>query len=136
MSVLIEPVRQVPDTAAALRSQIKQELREKIQSALQCASQLPPERRLKLIRERLFTIQRDCQAIGKTFIVVEESITCNQYELGGHSQATATLFRGPSETASVAICVTTQGSLLHRNDSPWRTYRNAGDVDPIALIKG
>jgi hypothetical protein len=62
--------------------------------------------------------------------VIEEKITCDQYELGGRRQDSAILFRGPNKEATVAICVTAKGSLLHRNDYPWTIYRNAGDVDP------
>ncbi|MCL6433564.1 MAG: hypothetical protein K6T90_04990 [Leptolyngbyaceae cyanobacterium HOT.MB2.61] len=113
------------------RSQIKQELRQKIYTALQSAKNLPPEDCLKEIETRLLAIQSDCRALKKTFIVVEEKITCDQYELGGSNQDTAILFRGPAEDASVAICVTAKGSLLHRNGYPWTVYRNAGDVDPI-----
>ena len=54
----------------------------------------------------------------------------DEYELGGSHQQKATLFRGPSEDASVAICVTSQGSLLHRNGSLWQIYYNAGDINP------
>jgi hypothetical protein len=64
------------------------------------------------------------------FIVCELRIACDQYDLGGSKHHQATLFRGPSEDASVAICVTEQGSLLHRNDSDWKIYCNAGDVNP------
>jgi uncharacterized protein YigA (DUF484 family) len=113
-----------------LRSQIKQELRQKIQTALQTARLLSPSDRLQAIRERLLAIQTYCKPLKKTFIVVEEKITCDQYELGGYQQDAAILFRGPNEDASVAICVTSKGSLLHRNSSPWKIYKNAGDVNP------
>jgi hypothetical protein len=110
------------------RSQVKQDLRQKIQLALQSAKDLPPQQCLREIRNRLLAIQAYCRTINKTFIVVEERITCNQYGLGGQQYNGAILFRGPSEDASVAICVTDNGSLLHRNSSPWKIYRNTGDI--------
>jgi hypothetical protein len=113
------------------REQIKCALRQNISTALQTAQALPPAARLQYIRASLATIQADCQAIAHPFIVVEMATTCDQYDLRGHSLDKATLFRGPSETASVAICVTAQGSLLHRNGDTWQVYRNAGDVNPI-----
>lgn len=82
----------------------------------------------------LLEIQSYCKAIQKTFIVVEEKITCNQYELGGSKQDSATLFRSPSQEVNVTICVTTKGSLLHQNAYPWVVYRNVGDVDPLEAI--
>lgn len=112
------------------RQQVRWEVGQKIQAALQSAQELSPNECLQEIRDCLSAIELDCRAIEKSFIVVEESITCAQYELGGHSHDTAILFRGPREDASVAICVTSKGSLLHRNSSPWRIYRNAGDVNP------
>ncbi len=108
--------------------EIKQTLRDQIQNTLQIAKQLPPELCLQVVKERLLSIQRYCGSVGKTFIVVEEAIACHQYELRGARDDRATLFRGPDEQASVAICVTQKGSLLHRNDSVWAVYRNAGDV--------
>jgi hypothetical protein len=116
------------------REQFKQELRQKINVMLQYAKELPPEQCLREIRSRLFAIQHYCAAIGKTFIAIEEMITCDQYELGGNYSDTATLFRGPNVDASVAICVTKQGSLLHRNSGFWRIYRDAGDVN-LAVFK-
>ncbi|MEL6384465.1 MAG: hypothetical protein AAFQ89_18815 [Cyanobacteria bacterium J06626_18] len=62
---------------------------------------------------------------------MQESITCDEYDLGGSFKDKAILFRGPSEDASVAICLTDKGSLLHRNGSLWRLYGNAGDVNPL-----
>ena len=111
------------------REQIKRELQQRIYAALQNAKELPPDQCLHEIRNRLFAIQHYCKIAGKTFIAIEETITCDQYELGGNHQDTATLFRGPSLDASVAICVTEQGSLLHRNSSFWKIYKNAGDVN-------
>lgn len=110
------------------REYIKQELRRRIQEALHYAKELPPEECLNEIRTRLVGIQLYCQLNEKTFIVVEESIRCNQYDLGGDSQDAATLFRGPSQDASVAVCVTDKGSLLHRNGKLWKVYRSAGDI--------
>ncbi|NJP12034.1 MAG: hypothetical protein HC866_23285 [Leptolyngbyaceae cyanobacterium RU_5_1] len=106
-------------------------MRQRIQTALQYAKELPADDCLEEIKDRLLAIQSYCKTVGKTFIVVEEEITCDQYELGGCNQDVAILFRGPNEDASVAICVTAQGSLLHRNGYPWKVYRNAGDVDPV-----
>lgn len=110
---------------------VKQELRQKIWQTLEVVKNLPPEAGQCAIRERLLAIQRDCQSVQKTFIFVEERILCNQYDLGGYAGDTATLFRGPNEDASVAICLTDRGSLLHRNGCPWQVYRNAGDINPI-----
>lgn len=110
------------------REQIKQEMRRRIQQALEFAKDLSTDDCQDEIRSRLFTIQKYCKSVGKTFIVFEERITCEQFGLGGSREESATLFRGPNENASVAICVTDRGSLLYRNDSPWRIYRNFGDV--------
>lgn len=110
------------------REQIKQELRQKIHLALQVAKDLSPDNCRQEIKDRLLAIQNDCEAIAKSFIVVEEKITCDQYGLGGCNDDAAILFRGPSITASVAICVTSKGSLLHRNGCFWKIYRDAGDI--------
>lgn len=110
------------------RSQVKQELRQQIHTTLQSAKDLPPQECLRKIEAGLLDIQAYCQRIAKTFIVVEQRITCDEYELGGDKHHTATLFRGPNDDASVAICVTDQGSLLHRNSCVWQVYRNAGDI--------
>ena len=119
------------DVAAQLqRPHIRQELQQKIQTALQAAKDLPPDDCLKKIETSLLAIQTHCKTVQKTFIVIEEKITCDQYELGGCQQDSAVLFRGPNKEATVAICVTAKGSLLHRNDYPWVIYHNAGDVDP------
>lgn len=122
------------DSPASQRSQIKQELRQKIYSALQTATGLPSELCRQEINRQLLAIQAYCSTIGKKFVFVEEPITCAQYSLGGHNQDPAMLFRGPNEDASVAICVTHQGSLLYRNDRPWQIYKNAGDVAPIECL--
>lgn len=108
--------------------QIKQKIRQSIYEALQIAKELLPDACLSEIRDRLLCIQNYCKSVEKTFIFVEEAITCDQYGLGGNCQDVAILFRGPSEDASVAICVTHKGSLLHRNDSPWMVYRDMGDI--------
>lgn len=113
------------------RSQHKQALRHKIQAALWAAQDLPVEACLSEIRSHLLAIQKYCDRKQKKFIFVEETIACNQFDLGGSNRNTATLFRGPSQDASVAICVTRRGSLLHRNDSPWIAYKNAGDVKTV-----
>lgn len=110
------------------REQIKQELRQSIYAALHTAKDLPPEQCLHEIRRRLFAIQQRCATVGKTFIAIEETITCDQYDLGGYAKDSATLFRGPNVEASVAICVTHKGSLLHRNSSVWQVYKDMGDI--------
>ena len=110
--------------------QIKQELRRRLQEGLYLAKHLPPTHCRNEIREQLTTMQIYCKTVEKTFIFVEERITCNQYGLGGNHADMATLFRGPNEDASVAICVTDKGSLLHRNGCPWKIYKDAGDVHP------
>ena len=113
------------------REQIKQELKQKIAETLKCAKEALPDERVNEVRTHLIAIQHYCETVSKNFIVVEEEITCNQYGLGGSNENTATLFRGPSEDASVAICVTNQGSLLYRNSSPWKIYNNTGDIEPL-----
>lgn len=113
------------------REQIKQEIRRRIHEALQVVKDLRPNDCLSEMRNRLWAIQRYCQSVDKSFVFVEEAITCDRYELGGCHEDNALLFRGPNEDASVAICVTDKGSLLHRNSSRWRIYRNAGDISPV-----
>jgi hypothetical protein len=113
------------------RERVKQVLGQKIYAALLSAQTLPPDDCLQEIKNRLLAIQTECQTIGKSFIVVEERITCSQHELKGCDRDSATLFRGPSENASVAICVTDKGSLLHRNGDCWRVYKNVGDVNAL-----
>jgi hypothetical protein len=113
------------------REQIKQEIRKRIQEILHAVRDLPPDDYLNGIRSKLLAVQLYCQSVGKTFIFVEECITCDQYDLGGYYGDQAALFRGPSEAASVAICVTNKGSLLHRNDCPWKIYTHMGDVNPV-----
>jgi hypothetical protein len=110
------------------REQIKQELRQRIAETLQTTTELPPEERLSNIKTRLFALQAYCETVAKVFVVVEERITCDQYQLGGYCDDAATLFRGPDINASVAICVTDQGSLAYRNSTPWIIYRNQGDI--------
>lgn len=110
------------------RSQFKQALRRKIQTALWTAQDLPAEACLCEVRSQLIAIQNYCDRQQKKFIFIEEIITCNQHELGGSDRQIATLFRGPSADASVAICITEAGSLLYRNSCPWIVYRNAGDI--------
>ncbi|GEM_PF-1674242 len=136
MTVLFDQKVQIStnssDAAAQLhRSCIRQELQQKIQTALYLAKDLPPDDCLKEIETSLLAIQIYCKTVQKTFIVIEEKITCDQYELGGCREDSAILFRGPNKEATVAICVTAKGSLLHRNDDPWMIYRNVGDVDPL-----
>lgn len=116
--------------AQSQRDHVKQIIRERISDTLHTAKDLAAEACLCTIKTGLLDTQKFCQSVGKTFILVEEHITCDQHGLGGLTQDTAVLFRGPSEDASVAICVTARGSLLHRNDSPWRVYKNVGDVRP------
>lgn len=112
--------------------QIKQELRLRIQEALQTAKTLTAKACLEEIRKHLLSIQQYCQSVEKTFIFVEQEITCDQYKLQGSQQDVATLFRGPNEDASVAICVTQKGSLLYRNGCWWIIYRNMGDIKPLS----
>lgn len=112
--------------------QIKQELRQQITTTLQSAKQLPPDACLHEVRIRLLAIQAYCKHQQKTFIVVELSIACDEYQLGGNSHDRAVLFRGPNEDASVAICVTARGSLLYRNGNAWQIYKQAGDVNPTS----
>ena len=113
------------------KEQIKQEVRRRIQETLLIGKDLPPEDRLSEIQRRLLATQHYCESRGKNFIFVKESITCDEYDLGGSSEDKATLFRGPNEDASVAICITDHGSLLHRNGSLWQLYCHAGDVNPL-----
>jgi hypothetical protein len=113
-----------------LPGQIKQILRQSIDDALQTAKELATEACLTEIRTRLSALQAYCKAVEKVFIVVEESITCDRYGLGGRGEDAATLFRGPKDDASVAICVTHKGSLLYRNGSIWKLYKDAGDTHP------
>lgn len=137
MTQVVETIEQVsashqsifaPHLTPPKARQTKHGLGQKIDTALQSAKDLPPQACLVHIRTRLLAIQACCTTIGKVFIVVEERIACHQYDLGGSEHHCATLFRGPSEDASVAICVTDRGSLLYRNSSPWQVYRNVGDV--------
>ncbi|NJK53541.1 MAG: hypothetical protein HC936_13340 [Leptolyngbyaceae cyanobacterium SU_3_3] len=107
---------------------VRQELRQRIYTTLQFAKDLPAQECLQEVKTRLLAIQAYCETIDKTFIVVEERITCDQYDLGGYKLNAATLFRGPSADASVAICVTDRGSLLHRTSPQWQAYRNVGDI--------
>jgi hypothetical protein len=110
------------------RSQIRKEIGKQIYELLQSAKQLPTQECLNEVRNKLLEIQKDCQKVEKSFIFVEKRITCANYQLDGYSEDQATLFRGPREDASVAICITDKGSVLHRNGSPWTVYRDAGDV--------
>ena len=114
------------------QGQIKQILSQSIHEALRTAKELESDACLIEVRAQLSALQAYCQMVGKTFVFVEESITCDRYELGGRCEDAATLFRGPSENASVAICVTQEGSLLYRNSSAWVVYKNAGDINPAA----
>lgn len=116
------------------RDPIKQELRRRIYETLEVASDLAAGDRLDEIKFRLFAIQTYCKTVEKTFIVVEQSIACDQFELGGSPNDTAILFRGPNEDASVAICVTHKGSILHRNDCSWTVYKNEGDINPATIL--
>ena len=123
-----EPLTSTPSPQNQ-RERVKQMLGQKIFAALLSAQSLPPDDCLQEVKSRLSDIQAECLSIGKTFIVVEERVTCSQHGLKGRDRDRATLFRGPSETASVAICVTDKGSLLHRNGDSWRVYKNVGDVN-------
>lgn len=106
----------------------KTEIRQQIDEALRFAQTLPPADRVNEIRRRLSALQNYCATVNKKFIFVEQIITCDRFCLAGSASETATLFRGPKEDASVAICVTQKGSLLYRNSSPWCVYRNEGDI--------
>ncbi|WP_416673292.1 hypothetical protein [Egbenema bharatensis] len=110
------------------KAQIRKEIGRRIYELLKTARDLPPQDCLNEVRNTLSEIQKTCLSIDKSFIFVEKRITCANYQLGGSSEDPAILFRGPREDASVAICVTDKGSLLHRNGSPWIVYRDAGDV--------
>ena len=110
---------------------VKQTIRRLLQETLAIAQKLPVAKRRHYIQQSLENIQDYCATFEKSFIVREIMISCDQYELGGCEHHYATLFRGPNEDASVAICITEQGSLLHRNESPWIVYCNAGDVNPV-----
>lgn len=128
--VNLQLTKRVENYQVRCREQAKQEIRRIIQDALHNAKALSPSDCLHMIRDGLLEAQDFSKSVGKNFIFVEKSITCDQYELGGNCCEQAILFRGPNEDASVAICVTRKGSLLHRNDSPWRVYKNMGDVSP------
>ena len=78
------------------RSRHREVLQQSLQTALHAAKGLSPDGCLKTIETSLLAMQRACKAIQKPFIVIEEKITCGQYELGGGNQDTATLFRGSS----------------------------------------
>jgi hypothetical protein len=133
ISLVSQTSEQTPEAGVYIfpqdrREQSKLELRRRIQEALQSAKDLSPDDCCHEVRVRLSAIREYCQTVKKTFIVVEERITCDQFGLGGVHEELATLFRGPSEDASVAICVTDRGSLLHRNDCPWQIYSDKGDI--------
>ncbi|MGD1854388.1 MAG: hypothetical protein ACFB2W_09065 [Leptolyngbyaceae cyanobacterium] len=113
---------------------VKQTIRRLLKETLTVAQKLPVAKRRQFIRQSLDNIHDYCATFEKTFIVCELIVTCDQYDLGGCQHHSATLFRGPNEDASVAICVTEQGSLLHRNDSPWTIYCDAGDVKPAQSV--
>lgn len=122
------------------RDCIKQEIRLRISETLQAARNLPPEERVDEIRFRLFAMQNYCRTVEKTFVVVEQQITCDQFDLDGCADKRAILFQGSSEDVSVAICVTYKGSLLHRtpllqNSCPWKLDKNEGDIDSVALFR-
>lgn len=120
----------VTDPLSQQQTQIKPILRQQIQAALQEIQALPAKQARQTLRNRLALLKNWCNRVGKTFIVVEETISCNRHCLGGRGNDRATLFRGPNEDASVAICITDRGSILHRNGSHWRIYRDAGDIHP------
>lgn len=133
MSLQIEPRQSTAEQTHVVhlenpRSRIQKEIGKRIYNLLQTAKDLPTSECLSEVRTTLLEIQQDCQKLEKSFIFVEKRITCANYALGGLATDQATLFRGPREDASVAICITDHGSVLHRNGSPWMAYRNAGDV--------
>lgn len=114
-----------------MKNEIKQELRRLLTETMIIAQGQSVVDRQQFVRRRLRDIQGYCKIFNKAFIVHELEITCDQFDLGGSNRHRATLFRGPNEDASVAICVTDEGSLLHRNGSPWKVFCNAGDISPI-----
>ncbi|MEO1791946.1 MAG: hypothetical protein AAFR25_06945 [Cyanobacteria bacterium J06629_19] len=117
-----------PERQQEKKQEIKQQIRQRLKETLNAAKEKPNSERQSLIRQSLLQLQAYCKSLGNTFIFYELKITCDQYDLGGSASSPATLFRGPSENASVAICVTDQGSLLHRNGQQWHAYCDAGDV--------
>jgi hypothetical protein len=119
---------QPPTTAFNPGAEIHKAIGQRINKLLQSAKNLPPQDCLSEIRNTLAEIQKDCLSANKSFIFVEKQITCANYQLGGSAKDQAILFRGPREDASVAICVTAKGSLLHRNGGAWTVYRDAGDI--------
>lgn len=119
----------IPRTLAqSEQDQVKQEQKRKIHGVLQTAVELPLPTCRDYIRAELLALKAFCQNWGKLFVVVEEQITCAQHDLGGREEQTATLFRGPDQKASVAICITDQGSLAYRNGSLWCIHKNEGDI--------
>lgn len=106
-------------------AQIKQRIREQIQTLLNAAKALEIEPCVSTIRAGLTQIQLYCTSVGKTFIFVEEVVPCDRHELGGLPTETATLFRGPSTDASVAICIM-RGALLYRNGGAWQNLSKEG----------
>ena len=113
---------------------VKQTVRRLLQETLTVAQKLPVAKRQRFIRQGLENIQDYCATFEKTFIFVELQTTCDRYNLGGSKHHRATLFRGPSKSASVASCVSEQGALLYRNDSSWQIYCNAGDIAPVEHV--
>ncbi len=109
---------------------INHKLRQLLQETLMLARETPAAKRDRFVRNSLKYIQIYCQRVSQPFAFHELEIACNQYGLGGSLHHSATLFHGPNEEVSVAICVTKKGSLLHRNDGPWQVYYSAGDVSP------
>jgi hypothetical protein len=105
--------KQISTSDQSQREQIKQEIQQRIHETLQSARGLPSNDCLSEVRSKLLAVQLYCKSVGKTFIFIEECITCDQYDLGGHHGDKATLFRG------------------HRNDCPWRIYRHMRDVNPV-----
>ena len=114
---------------------IKQELRLLLRETLTMVQKEPVANRQQFVRKKLEYIQGHCQRANKKFIVCELGITCDQYGLGGSEHHCAVLFRGPSEDASVAICVTDRGSVLYRSGSPWQLIYSARDVRPARDIR-
>ncbi|MFM7427335.1 MAG: hypothetical protein ACKO7W_20435 [Elainella sp.] len=113
------------------QEQIRQEQKRRIHAVLQTAVGLPLPTCRDYIRTELLALKAFCRRWGRLFIVIEEQITCAQHDLGGKEEQAATLFRGPDQNASVAICITAQGSLAYRNGTLWCIHRNGGDIGSV-----
>ena len=119
----------IPGTPDTIKKDwIKQEQKRRIHAVLQQAIELPLPTCRDHIRAELLALKAFCERWGKLFVVIEEQISCAQHDLGGKDEQIATLFRGPDQKASVAICITDQGSRAYRNVALWCVHRNKGDI--------